>query len=165
MPIFCLFNTAKVMAIESRQSSIENLIQPIVEALGCELWGIDFHSQGKNSMLRIFIEKDDGVAVEDCEAVSRQVSSVFDVEDPIKSEYTLEVSSPGLDRALYKLDQYSAYIGEKLSVRLRVSFDGRRKFAGILKNIENDEIVLEVDNEEYLLPYELIDRANIVPTF
>ncbi len=142
------------------------LIEPIVQSLGCDLWGLEFHAQGKRSLLRIFIDKpDDGVVLEDCEMVSRQVSSVLDVEDPINGEYTLEVSSPGMDRGLFKLEQYKSFFGQKVAIRLRVSFEGRRKFTGVLKDIEDDEVVVEVDGEEYLLPFELIDKANIVPTF
>lgn len=152
--------------MSANKSQLEELIEPVVTAIGCELWGLEFFTQGKRAVLRIFIEKADvGIQVEDCEAVSRQISSVMDVEDVIKSEYTLEVSSPGLDRPLFKLEQYPAYIGEKLKVKLRVSFDGRRNFSGILKGIEEDEIVLEVGKEEYLLPVELIDKANVVPRF
>lgn len=148
------------------QSALEDIIEPAVTALGCELWGIEFFLQGKKSMLRVYIDKEpDGVQIEDCEAVSRQVSSVLDVDDPIKTEYTLEVSSPGMDRRLFKLAQYEEFIGQSLNVRLRVGFEGRRKFSGILKAIENEEIVLELDNEEYILPFELIDKANVVPTF
>lgn len=147
------------------QSALEEIIEPAIAALGCELWGIEFFMQGKKSMLRIYIDKSDGIQIEDCEAVSRQVSSVLDVEDPIKSEYTLEVSSPGMDRRLFKLAQYEECIGQSLNVRLRVGFEGRRNFSGILKAIENEEIVLEVDKEEYILPFELIDKANVVPTF
>ncbi len=148
------------------QSALEEIIEPAVTALGCELWGIDFFMQGKKSMLRIYIDKPgDGVKIEDCEAVSRQVASVLDVEDPIRSEYTLEISSPGMDKKLFKLSQYEDCIGQSLSVKLRVAFEGRRNFSGILKGIEDEEIVLEVDNEEYILPFELIDKANVVPTF
>lgn len=149
----------------SIQEYLTDLLDPVVRSLSCELWGIEYSGQGRRAMLRIFIDKEGGVGVEDCEKVSRQVASVLDVEDPIKAEYTLEVSSPGMDRPLFKLDQYQRNLGQKLSVRLRVAFEGRRKFTGILKNIENDEIVLEVDDEEYLLPFELIDKANIVPQF
>jgi len=152
--------------VASKYSQLDELLKPVVESLGCELWGLDYHAQGKQSMLRVYIEKaPDGVLVEDCERVSRQISSVLDVEDPITGEYTLEVSSPGMDRPLFRLEQYQAYVGEQATIRLRVAFDGRRKFSGILKGIEGDEIVLEVDNEEYLLPFELIDKANIVPRF
>lgn len=149
----------------AKQSLLEKLLTPVVESLGCDLWGLDFHAQGKKSLLRVYIEKADGVSLEDCERVSRQVSSVLDVEDPIAGEYTLEVSSPGMDRPLFRLEQYSDYVGWKLSVRLRTAFEGRRKFTGVLKGIEDDEIVLEVDNEEYLLPFELIDKANLIPVF
>ena len=148
-----------------KQTQLEVLIEPVVESLGCELWGLDFHAQGKKSLLRVYIEKEGGVGLSDCEAVSRQLGSVFDVEDPIRSEYTLEISSPGMVRPLYKLAQFQAYTGSMVAVRLRVNFEGRKKFSGLLKGVEDDEIVLEVDNEEYLLPFELIDKANVVPTF
>ncbi|TVZ40165.1 ribosome maturation factor RimP [Alteromonadaceae bacterium 2753L.S.0a.02] len=149
-----------------KQTQLEALIAPVVASLGCELWGLDYLVQGRRSMLRIYIDKEpDGVLVDDCERVSRQVSSVLDVEDPISGEYTLEVSSPGMDRPLYKLEQFEKYVGHKIALKLRVAFDGRRKFQGILKGIENEEIVLEVGEDEYLLPYELIDKANVVPQF
>lgn len=122
-------------------------------------------TQGKDILLRIYIDKESGIELKDCERVSRQVSAVMDVEDPIAREYTLEVSSPGADRPLYKLEHFKAFAGNKIKVRLRVAFEGRRKFSGLLKGVEEDEVVLEVDNEEYLLPYELIDKANVVPTF
>jgi ribosome maturation factor RimP len=149
----------------SKQTQLEALLEPVVNALGCELWGLDYVAQGKKSVLRIYIEKEGGVLLEDCEQVSRQISATLDVEDPISSEYTLEVSSPGMDRPLFTLDQFNRYLGETVAIRLRVAFEGRRKFNGVLKGIEDDEIVLEVDNEEYLLPFELIDKANIVPRF
>ena len=138
----------------------------MVESLGCELWGVEYHSSGKHAQLRIFIERDPGgVTIDDCEKVSRQVSSVMDVEEPISGEYRLEVSSPGMDRPLYRLEQYSKFVGHTISLRLRVAFEGRKKFTGLFKGIEGEDVVLEVDNEEYLLPFELIDKANIVPTF
>ena len=146
-----------------KQAKLIEMFEPAIEALGCDLWGIDYHAQGKESVLRIYIEKNDGVMMEDCERVSRQVSSILDVEDPISGEYTLEVSSPGMDRSLFKLDQYRLYFGQHVNIRLRVAFDGRKNFSGTLKAVEEDEIVLEVDNEEYLLPFELIDKANLVP--
>jgi len=149
----------------SLQERLEALLEPVVEALGCQLWGIEFFAQGRRSVLRIYIDKPDGIGVEDCEQVSRQASAVLDVEDPISSEYTLEVSSPGIDRPLYKLSQYAQCVGENLVIKLRLAFEGRRKFAGLLKGVEGDEIVLQVDDEEYLLPFELIDKANVAPRF
>ena len=151
--------------MSSKQAQLELLVEPVVQSLGCEFWGLEYMTQGKTALLRIFIDKKDGIGVEDCEQISRQVSAVMDVEDPISAEYTLEVSSPGLDRPLYKLEHYKEYIGSQVKLRLRIAFDGRRKFTGLLKGVEADEVVLEIDNEEYLLPFELIDKGNVVPTF
>lgn len=149
-----------------KQSQLEDLLAPVVASLGCELWGLEYFAQGKRSMVRIFIDrKPDGALIDDCERVSRQISSVLDVEDLIAGEYTLEVSSPGMDRSLFKLEQFSDYLGQVIAVKLRTAFDGRKKFTGILKGIEEGEVVLEVDAEEYLLPYELIDKASVVPRF
>lgn len=142
------------------------MIQPIAEGLGYIFWGMEFLSQGRHSVLRIYIDKEnDGITVDDCEAVSRQVSGILDVEDPIQGEYTLEVSSPGWDRPLFRLEQFAAYAGEVVQVRLRSPYDGRRNFKGLLKGVEGDEVVVQVDDNEYLLPIELVEKANIVAQF
>lgn len=136
---------------------------PTVEALGFELWGVEYLSQGRHTLLRIYIESPDGITVDDCAAVSEQVSAVLDVEDPISGEYTLEVSSPGMDRLLFRLEQYPAYVGEVVDLRLRTAFEGRRKYKGILKGIEGEDVVLHVDDHEYLLPHDAIDKARVEP--
>ncbi len=161
-PIFCFCSGVFMASIQER---LTEMFEPVASALGCELWGVEYMAQGRRALLRVYIDKEGGIGVDDCEKVSRQVSSVLDVEDPIQSEYTLEVSSPGMDRPLFKLEQFESSVGETVAVRLRLPFEGRRKFTGLLKGIENEEIVLEVDNEEYVLPYELVDKANIVPQF
>ena len=107
----------------------------------------------------------DLVAIEDCERVSRQASSVLDVEDVINGEYTLEVSSPGMDRPLYELAHYQRYVGEDISLKLRFPYEGRRNFKGRLTGIDGDEIVLVVTDHEYLFPLEGIEKANVVPRF
>src|SRR5690606_22208616 len=132
------------LSVGTRQGKLLNILQPVVTALGYELWGIEFIGTGKHSTLRIYIDKPEGILVEDCERVSRQASSVLDVEDPIQGEYTLEVSSPGMDRPLYNLDQYTLYLGEEVSVRLRIPYEGRRKYKGRLVGVEGDEIVMQV---------------------
>lgn len=149
----------------SKQQQISELIAPLVEALDCELWGVEYLSQGRHSVLRIYIEKEPRVEIEDCEKISRQVSSILDVEDPIAGKYTLEVSSPGMDRLLFTLDHYRRCIGEQVALKLARAFEGRKKFQGQLVGVENDEIVLHIDGEEYVLPFESIDKANVVPTF
>jgi ribosome maturation factor RimP len=144
---------------------LQELIEPSVVALGYQLWGVEMISQGRHSMLRIYIDAEEGIGVEDCASVSRQVSGILDVEDPISGEYTLEVSSPGMDRPLFTLEQYQAFVGHVVQLKLRMPFDGRRRFKGVLKGIEDEDIVLVVDQEEYLLPIDHIDKANIVPQF
>ncbi|OMH39076.1 ribosome maturation factor RimP [Motiliproteus sp. MSK22-1] len=149
----------------TKLEQLESLIAPVVSGLGFELWGIEYLSQGRHTVLRVFIESENGIQIDDCAEVSRQLSGVFDVEDPISGEYNLEVSSPGMDRPLFTLEQYLQYIGHKVQIKLRVPFDGRRKFSGLLKGVEEDEVVVEVDSHEYLLPIDSIDKANIVPQF
>jgi ribosome maturation factor RimP len=149
----------------SRATDLENLIAPVVLAQGCELWGLEFSVQGRRSLLRVYIDSANGVTLENCERVSRQISAVMDVEDPIASAYTLEVSSPGLDRQLYTPVQFASYIGHRIAVRLRAPYQGRRRFQGVLNGLEDGDIVLQVEDTEYLLPFETIDKANVVPVF
>lgn len=148
-----------------RRQHIQDLLRPAVETMECELWGVEYHSKGTHATLRVFIDKADGVSVEDCERVSRQVSALLDVEDPIDSAYQLEVSSPGMDCLLFERTHFEKFLGEKVKIRLKLNFDGRRNYSGALVGLEGDEIVVNVDNEEFLFPLESIDRAQVVPTF
>lgn len=152
--------------MSAKLKQLEDILRPVVEGLGYEFWGIEFRSHGHHSKLRVFIDDaENGIAIDDCEKVSRQVSGVMDVEDPIQTEYTLEVSSPGMDRPLFRLEQYEAFIGHKVQIKLRMAFEGRRKFLGLIKGVEGDEVVVVVDDHEYLLPFDSIEKANIVPVF
>ncbi|MDJ0878850.1 MAG: ribosome maturation factor RimP [Halieaceae bacterium] len=147
----------------SREQKIEALLEPTIEALGFELWGLEYLSQGRHTILRLYIDGENGVTVDDCAEVSRHVSGVMDVEDPITGEYTLEVSSPGVDRLLFRLDHYPMYVGEWIELRLRTPFEGRRKFKGTLKGIEGEDVVVQVDDHEFLLPHSAIERAQVRP--
>ena len=138
------------------------LIEPTVTALGLELWGIEHLQQGKYSLLRIYIEREAGVAIEDCEQVSKQVSALLDVEDPIAGKYTLEVSSPGLERPLFSARQFSQYIGSEVKLRLHSPIQGRRKFKGKIVVVEGDSIRLQADGVDYDLSFSDVDKANIV---
>ncbi|KAA0873678.1 ribosome maturation factor RimP [Nitrincola tapanii] len=151
--------------MSAKLKELESLITPIVQALGFELWGVEFQAAGKNSTLRVFIDSEAGISVDDCARVSHQVSGVLDVEDPIKEHYMLEVSSPGMDRPLYTLEQFAAYAGHTIQLRLRVPYEGRRRFKGILNGVEGEDVLLVVDDQEYLLPLDYIDKANVVPQF
>ncbi|MCR9106729.1 MAG: ribosome maturation factor RimP [Gammaproteobacteria bacterium] len=145
----------------ARDQKIAALLAPTVEALGFDLWGVEYLSQGRHSLIRVYIEHPNGISVDDCASVSEQVSGVLDVEDPISGEYTLEVSSPGVDRPLFRLGQYPAYVGETIELRLRSAFDGKRKFKGVLTGLEGDDVVIQVDDHEYLLPYDTIEKARV----
>jgi len=149
--------------VASKGEQIADMLQPTVEALGFALRGVEHLTQGRHSVLRIYIDSPTGIAIEDCATVSEQVSGILDVEDPIAGEYTLEVSSPGLDRLLFTLEQYSGYIGEVVELRLRSAFEGRRKFKGTLKGIEGEDVVIQIDDHEYLLPFGAIEKARVQP--
>lgn len=150
----------------TKEETLKAMIAPVVEALGCEFWGLEYLSSGRLALLRIYIDRaEEGVTVEDCEKVSRQVSSLMDVEDPISGEYTLEVSSPGLERPLYNLEQFQRYVGEDVALKLRFPYEGRRKFKGRLNGVEGEDILLVVDDHEYLFPVDSVEKANVVPRF
>jgi len=151
----------------NNSSSLQELLEPVVTAMDFEFVGLEFLNQGNGSILRIYIDQEQGITVDDCADVSRQLSAVLDVEDPIAGEYTLEVSSPGLDRPLFTKEQYERFVDHeiKLSLNQPMAGSNRKKFRGILLAVENDEIVLEVDNEEYSLAIDNIVKANLVAKF
>ena len=145
-----------------RATELGELLEPAINALGFRLWGIEYIPQGRHSMLRVYLDKEGGIDIEDCALASRQISSILDVEDPISGEYTLEVSSPGIDRTLFKLDQFSEYLGWHVTLKLTENFEKRRNFTGQLKAVVDDEVVIIIGDEEYTIPYELIDKASLV---
>lgn len=147
------------------EQKLQDLVQGSVEDLGCELWGIECQRVGRYLTVRLFIDKEGGVTVEDCADVSRQVSAVLDVEDPIADKYNLEVSSPGLDRPLFTLNQFERYLGQEILLHLRIPVVDRRKWQGQLAKIENDMITLIVDGKEQVLAFGNIQKANVVPKF
>ncbi|UPL06725.1 Ribosome maturation factor RimP [Pseudomonas sp. IsoF] len=164
-PIFYLHSMHEGVQVSSKLEQLQALLAPVVTGLGFECWGIEFVSQGKHSVLRVYIDKEGGILVDDCAEVSRQVSSVLDVEDPISSEYTLEVSSPGMERPLFTLEQFASHAGEQVKIKLRSPFEGRRNFQGLLRGVEEQDVVVQVDDQEFLLPIDSIDKANIIPSF
>jgi len=149
----------------SKQVNLETLIEPVVSSMGYELVGVEFLSQGRHSILRIYIDKEGGINVDDCSEVSGQVSAMLDVEDPIKGEYSLEVSSPGLDRPLFTLAHYEKFKGQKCNMRMKMPVDGQRKFTGTIQSTTEDAVVLEIDGKLFTLSFNMIDKANIVPEF
>ena len=147
------------------EQNLQEMLQGAVEDLGCELWGIECQRAGRFMTVRLFIDKEGGVTVDDCADVSRQVSAILDVEDPIADKYNLEVSSPGLDRSLFTLLQFERYIGQDIAVHLRIPVMERRKWQGKLERIENDMVILIVDGQEQVLVFGNIQKANVVAKF
>ena len=147
--------------------------------LGLLLWGIELISQGKHSMLRVFIHKpvvaadvaedeDESlsrVTVDDCANVSREISDLLDVEEVFNSAFTLEVSSPGMDCILFNEEQYLANLGQQVDVRLNAPFEGRKRITGLLVGVEDGEAVVRSGDDEYLLPLENVNRTRVVPQF
>lgn len=137
------------------------LLEPAVAALGYELVELEFGS----GLLRLYIDRADGVTVDDCERVSRHVSAVLDVEDPIPGAYSLEVSSPGLDRPLRKPADFERFAGQRAKLELILPLDGRRRFSGTLAGLESDEILVDVDGTRFRLPLAQIGKARLVPEY
>jgi ribosome maturation factor RimP len=154
------FVSGEKMAQASAQ--LQAIIEPAVTALGFELVGIEHLSQGRHSLLRIYIDHEDGIGVEHCAEVSHQVSAVLDVEDPITGEYTLEVSSPGLDRPLFTEAHFRRYEGSMVDLRLRAPLEGRRRFKGRMHGVTDGKVLIEVDGVEYAVPLDGIEKANLV---
>ncbi|PKI16055.1 ribosome maturation factor RimP [Colwellia sp. 12G3] len=147
------------------EQKLTDLLRPAVEETGKTLRGIEYLSAGNNSVLRLFIDHENGINVDDCAEVSRQVGALLDVEDPISSEYSLEVSSPGVDCPLFELAHFQEVIGETVNLRLSMPLNGRRKFKGPLVAIENDTLIVQVDSIDYEIAYSNVDKANLVAKF
>lgn len=144
-------------------AGLRSMLEPGIRALGFELVDVEYATAGGRNVLRIYIDRPDGVTVDDCATVSRQVSAALDVEDPIPEQYVLEVSSPGLDRPLVKREDFERFAGEMVKVRMGEAVLGRKNFKGTLVGVEGDMIVVDVDQERYRLPIARIERARLVP--
>ena len=145
------------------REALESLIEPAVTRLGYELVGLELLGRGRGMIVRLYIDQPGGVTLDDCQRVSRQVSGLLDVEDPIPGPYTLEVSSPGLDRPLFKEEHFRRFAGHEVRIRTDVPLDGRRKFRGRLRGVRAGAVLLEVDGVEVALPMERIEQARLVP--
>ncbi|MBA2491255.1 MAG: ribosome maturation factor RimP [Gammaproteobacteria bacterium] len=145
------------------QTRLTELIEPVVEGLGYELWGCEYVPRRRQSLLRIYIDRRDGITLDDCGRVSHQLSGVLNVEDPIGGAYILEVSSPGLDRLLLKAEHFQRYCGHRVRVRLKWLIDGRRQFDARLHDVEGGRVRVVEQEKAYVIPLAAIDRARLVP--
>ncbi len=148
--------------LSEQVEQLKSLLEPVVEGQGFRLWGIEHHPGSKPQMLRIYIDADAGVTVDDCARISEQVSAVLDVEEPIRADYTLEVSSPGIERPLFTPEQFRAYLGHGVKVRLTWPEHGRRNFRGRLLTADDTMIEVAVDGVAYELPLAAIHNARVL---
>jgi ribosome maturation factor RimP len=145
------------------ETTLRDRLASVVNAMDYEFVGCEMLRQGRGSVLRIFIDKPQGITVEDCSRVSRQLSAMLDVEDPIQGDYTLEISSPGLNRPLFDVAHYQNQIGQKIKVRLYAPIANRRNFVGMLVKVDEDKIHLMIDESGTVeLSFSEIERANVI---
>ena len=146
-----------------RHERLQALIEPSLTALGYELVGIEYIPGRKSALLRVYIDSPDGITLEDCERASHQISGVLEVEDPIHQAYSLEVSSPGLDRPLFTAAHFERFAGEQVRVKLAVPVDGRRNVTGALQGVIDGKVVILEEGVEIRLPLEAIGKAQLIP--
>ncbi|WP_022952816.1 ribosome maturation factor RimP [Leucothrix mucor] len=144
------------------QEQLDQLIRSVVTGLGFQVWGYEYRPQSESALLRIFIENEGGVSIDNCTQVSRQIGAALDVDDLIPVAYILEVSSPGIDRVLFSPEQYNAYIGETVKIRTRTPVESRRNFRGTLESVSDTHVTISVDNEQFEIPFDVVDRARLV---
>jgi ribosome maturation factor RimP len=145
-----------------KASEIRELLEPVVRGLGFCLWGVEVHAGSTPVLLRVYIDHAEGISVDDCGAVSGQVSAILDIEEPIRGDYILEVSSPGIERPLFVPEQYRQYLNAPIKVRLHWPEHGRRNYRGILRAVSETFIVVEVEGSHYTIPLNSIARARLV---
>lgn len=146
-----------------RNIALEKVIEPVVNDLGCELAGLELLSQGKYTTLRVYIDKADGVKIDDCEQVSRRLGAVLDVESElVRGAYTLEVSSPGIDRKIFTPEQFPRYVGKQVRVSVQVPINGQRNFKGTLSSVAATQIELEINGSVVNVDFANIAQANVI---
>ena len=142
--------------------NLTELLMPTVIGLGYELWGVEGGRHGGSRLIRVYIDKAEGVTVGDCEQVSRQLGDFIEAEQAIIGNYVLEVSSPGFERRFFKFQQHKGYVGEKIRVALRDGIDGKRVFTGILVEVSESSLVMLSEGAEYIIESTEIERSSLV---
>ena len=151
------------------REKLQVLLEPVVKALGYELFGVEFQRRRGNDLVRLYIDKESGINLDDCQRVSHQVSGVLEVEDLLPGHYTLEVSSPGLDRPLFEVAHYQRFAGEQVTIQLYEPLNGRRKLNGLLRGVHGTEVIICLHEHgsagavDLRIPLERIERARLVP--
>lgn len=166
--VFCFWNLAKRIekAMSGKTEELVELLSPTVAALGLELLGLEYAPSSGSALLRLYIDVEGRhIGIEDCEAVSREVSALLDVNDPIASQYTLEVSSPGIDRPLFTPAQFARFVGEEAKVNLRLPQDGRRRLQGRIVSVDGSNIAIAEEGKEeaFVVAHDNIEKARLIP--
>lgn len=151
--------------MQADMNYLRELLEPSIESLGYELLLLEQTRVDQGEVLRVYIDAPGGILLEDCEQVSRQISLILDLEDPIRGAYSLEVSSPGADRPLVKAEHFQAVVDQEVRILARDYILGRRRFRGRLLEADDEQLVVEVDGEDYTIPLEGIELARLVPNF
>lgn len=149
--------------MQRQHSELFELLAPVVRALGYEILGIEYYKRQSGSILRLYIDGDAGISVDDCARVSDQVTGVLDINDPITEQYYLEVSSAGLDRPLFTVQQFQQFCGHKVRLKLDKRVYKRRKIVGVIKSIQGTDITVNDDKIDYVIPAHAIESAHLVP--
>ena len=149
----------------SVKHEVWRVLEPTISAMGYEFVGVEYAGAAGRNTLRVYIDTASGVTLEDCESVSHQISGLLDVEDPISGAYDLEVSSPGMARPLFRIEDYERFAGEMVKIRLAIPENGRRNFNGKLIGVANGHVEIEVDGQIYKLRYEQIEQARLIPQY
>ena len=148
-----------------KQDKLSELLGPIVEELGYRFWGLEYQVRKADALLRVYIDHENGISVDDCATVSHEISGILDVEEPITMAYILEVSSPGMDRILFSAQQFSEFLEESVKIKLNQMVDGRRKIKGKITSVDGEVITINTDEEEINIEFDKIMRARINPGF
>jgi ribosome maturation factor RimP len=141
------------------------LFEPVVNGMGYDLIEIEHFPNPKHGVLRLYIDKEEGITIDDCSDVSRQISALIDVEDPVRGQFNLEVSSPGMDRPLRRVKDFQRFTGSKVKLKTMMPLDGQRNFSGRLLEADEESLTIETDTEEITLPMSALEKARIVPEF
>jgi len=155
-PIFYLWSS-----IALQDTQLQQLLEPTVVGLGYELVGVERVRDRGDLIVRVYIDQPQGIRVEDCERVSRQISGLLDVEDPVRERYTLEVSSPGIDRPLFTPEHFSRYSGRQARIRLRQAVENQKNYIGVLQGCNENEVLIEIQDTVHRLPFALIEKARL----
>jgi len=145
------------------RDGLVNLLEPVVRGMGYELVGVAF--DGHQRVLRVYIDRPEGITLDDCSAVSYQLSGLLDVEDPIPGRYQLEISSPGMDRPLFTIEHFERFKGEMVRLQLSRPLEGRRRYKARLQGVEGEEVLLTEDDHTFRIPFDLIEKARLSPEF